>query len=52
MSQEQLDYIVNNSEWSEEKREWNVPNFSYKQKNMGLPKLGGPPKKAMNEEEK
>jgi uncharacterized protein YeeX (DUF496 family) len=24
MSQEQLDYIVNNSEWSEEKREWNA----------------------------
>ena len=40
MSQDQLDYIVMNSEWNEEKGEWYVPNFSYKEKNQGLPKLG------------
>lgn len=40
MSQDQIDYIVNNSEWNEEKQEWNVPYFTYKEKNMGLPKLG------------
>ena len=30
MSQEQIDYIVLNSEWNEEKKEWNVPYFTYK----------------------
>lgn len=30
MSQDQLDVIVNNSDWNEEKREWTVPNFVYK----------------------
>jgi len=39
MNQEQIDYVVNNSDWSEEKREWTVPYFTYKEKNMGLPKL-------------
>ena len=39
MSQEQLDYIVLNSEWNEERKEWTVPSFTYKEKNMGLPKL-------------
>lgn len=39
MSQEQLDYIVLNSQWNEEKKEWTVPSFTYKEKNMGLPKL-------------
>ena len=37
---EQIDHIVNNSEWSEERKEWTVPYFTYKEKNMGLPKLG------------
>ena len=41
MSQDQLDYIVMNSEWNEEKQEWYVPHFTYKEKNQGLPKLGG-----------
>ena len=40
MNQDQLDMIVNNSEWNEEKREWNVPNFSYKERFVQLPKLG------------
>lgn len=40
MSPEQLDYIVMNSEWNEEKKEWHVPYFTYKEKNVGLPKLG------------
>jgi hypothetical protein len=40
MTQEQLDYIVMNSEWNDEKKEWAIPYFSYKEKNMGLPKLG------------
>lgn len=40
MSHDQIEYIVNNSEWNEERKEWNVPHFTYKQKNMGLPKLG------------
>ena len=39
MSQEQIEYIVLNSEWSEERKEWNVPCFTYKEKNMGFPKL-------------
>ena len=39
MSQDQIDHIVNHSEWNEEKNEWNVPYFTYKEKNMGLPKL-------------
>lgn len=39
MTQEQIDHIVNNSDWNEEKGEWNVPYFAYKDKNMGLPKL-------------
>ena len=40
MTQEQLDYIVNNSEWNEERKDWTVPYFTYKEKNMGLPNLG------------
>ena len=39
MNQDQIDHIVNNSEWNEEKEEWNIPNFTYREKNMGLPKL-------------
>lgn len=39
MSSDQLDMIVNNSEWNEEKREWVVPNFVYKEKTVALPKL-------------
>jgi hypothetical protein len=39
MTKDQIDYIVNNSDWSEEKSEWNIPHFAYKDKNMGLPKL-------------
>lgn len=30
MSQEQLDYVVLNSEWNEDKKEWYVPYFTYK----------------------
>lgn len=39
MTPDQIDHIVNNSEWNEEKKEWHVPYFTYKEKNMGLPKL-------------
>lgn len=39
MTPDQIDHIVNNSEWNEEKKEWYVPYFTYKEKNMGLPKL-------------
>lgn len=42
MTQEQIDHVINNSEWNEEKKEWIVPYFTYKEKNMGLPKLGNP----------
>ena len=30
MSQDQLDMIINNSDWNEDKREWTIPNFVYK----------------------
>lgn len=39
MNSEQLDTIINNSDWNEEKREWTVPNFVYKEKMVALPKL-------------
>ena len=39
MSQDQLDLIINNSDWNEEKREWTVPNFVYKERMVNLPKL-------------
>ena len=39
MNQEQIEHIVNNSEWNEETKEWKVPSFVYKEKNSGLPKL-------------
>jgi len=45
MNQEQIDYIVLNSDWNEEKKEWYVPYFTYKEKSMGLPKLSGPTRK-------
>lgn len=45
MNQEQIDYIVLNSDWNEEKKEWYVPYFTYKEKIMGLPKLSGPTRK-------
>ena len=38
MSQDQLDLIINNSDWNEEKREWTVPNFVYKERMVNLPK--------------
>ena len=41
MNQEQLDHIVLNSEWNEERQDWLVPNFNYREKNTGLPKLSG-----------
>jgi hypothetical protein len=40
MTSDQIDHIVNNSEWNEERKEWHVPYFTFKEKNMGLPKLG------------
>ena len=53
MSQEQLDYIVMNSEWNEEKQEWYVPYFTYKEKNAGLPKLSNKlPRKESSETQK
>ena len=39
MTQEQLDYVVLNSEWNEDREEWNVPYFTYREKAVGLPKL-------------
>lgn len=39
MNQDQLDTIINNSDWNEEKREWIVPNFVYKERMIALPKL-------------
>jgi len=39
MSSDQIEMIVNNSEWDEEKREWKVPFFTYREKNINLPKL-------------
>ena len=39
MSQDQIDHIVNHSEWNEDNKEWTVPSFTYKEKNAGLPKL-------------
>ena len=39
MTSDQIDMIVNNSEWDEEKREWKVPYFTYREKNVNLPKL-------------
>jgi len=39
MSSDQIDMIINNSEWDEEKREWKVPYFTYREKNVNLPKL-------------
>lgn len=44
MSNDQLDMIINNSDWNEEKREWTVPNFTYKEKYVGLPKLQHSPR--------
>ena len=40
LTPDQLDLIINNSEWNEEKREWIVPPFTYKEKFVQLPKLG------------
>lgn len=39
MGSDQLDMIVNNSEWDEEKREWKVPAFTYRENNVNFPKL-------------
>lgn len=39
MSQDQLDMIINNSDWNQEKREWTIPNFVYKEKMVNLPKV-------------
>ena len=39
MSSDQIDLIVNNSEWNEERKEWAVPFFTYKERNVALPKL-------------
>lgn len=47
MSQDQLDLIINNSDWNEEKREWIVPNFSYREKMVNFPKV---PNREVNEE--
>ena len=39
MGQDQIDHVINHSEWNEETKEWKIPYFTYKEKNMGLPKL-------------
>lgn len=50
MSQDQLDMIINNSDWNEEKREWTIPNFVYKEKMVNLPKLQKQISRDSNEE--
>ena len=39
MNEDQLDLIVNNSDWNEEKRQWTIPNFVYRERFVSLPKL-------------
>ncbi len=39
MSPEQVNQISDLSEWNEEKREYVVPSFTYREKNISFPKL-------------
>ena len=50
MNQDQLDIIVNNSDWDEEKREWAIPNFVYKERLVNLPKIQYGSSRDFNEE--
>ena len=39
MSHDQIEHVANHSEWNEDTKEWRVPNFTYKERNAGLPKI-------------
>lgn len=50
MSTDQLETIVNNSEWDEEKREWRVPHFTYRERMVNFPKIHGMTKDMIEQE--
>lgn len=41
---------MNNSEWDEERREWNVPHFTYRERMINFPKLHGMSKEMIEQE--
>ena len=50
MNSDQLENIMNNSEWDEERREWNVPHFTYRERMINFPKLHGMSKEMIEQE--
>jgi hypothetical protein len=52
MSPDQLETIVNNSCWNEDKMEWVVPNFFYRERMVSFPKLQGGKNNLNGEKEK
>ena len=41
---------MNNSEWDEERREWIVPHFTYRERMVNFPKLHGMNKEMIEQE--
>ena len=50
MNNDQLETIINNSEWDEERREWVVPHFTYRERMVNFPKLHGMSKEMIEQE--
>ncbi len=42
--------ITNNAEWSEERREWSIPHFTYRERLVNFPKLHGMSKDMIEQE--
>lgn len=49
MSPDQLEHIINNSSWNDEKREWVVPPFTYRERMVNFPKVHGMNKQMIEE---
>ena len=41
MTQDQQETVLKNADWSESKREWYIPHFTYREKMVNFPKMGG-----------
>ena len=50
MNNDQLETIMKNADWDEEKREWVVPHFTYRERMVNFPKLGGMSKEMIEQE--
>ena len=50
MNPDQVETIINNAQWNEEGRQWDIPHFTYREKVVNFPKLHGMTKDMIDQE--